>query len=148
MNKAWGSQQAKHSPPHPSEKQSKLAIIATPRCRQRKKRLDGSGVALLAKTHNATKAKTNCKQQAQKKVRQFRSQMLASSRHEVQAAKGKTNVSAQRSHLAVDNCPQLCQVLSALADSLPGATGPPSQRRSQRPGCSQQKTGCSFRISI
>ena len=67
MNKAWDSQQAKHSPPPPSEKQSKLAIIATPRCRQRKKRMDGSGVALLAKTHNATKAKTNHKKQAQKK---------------------------------------------------------------------------------
>ena len=66
MNKAWDSQQPKHSPPT-REKQSKLAIIATPRCRQRKKRMDGSGVALLAKTHNATKAKTNHKQQAQKK---------------------------------------------------------------------------------
>ena len=70
MNKALDSQQPKHSPPtreKQSEKQSKLAIIATPRCRQRKKRMDGSGVALLAKTHNATKAKTNHKKQAQKK---------------------------------------------------------------------------------
>ena len=66
MNKTWDSQQPKHSAPT-REKQSKLAIIATPRCRQRKKRMDGSGAALIARTHNVMKAKTNRKQQAQKK---------------------------------------------------------------------------------
>ena len=63
MRKAWDSQQPNRSPP--IEKQSRLAIIATPRYRRRKKRgNEGSGAALMTCTCNVMKAETKHKQQA------------------------------------------------------------------------------------
>ena len=65
FNEKGLGQSATKSQPPPIEKQSRLAIIATPRYRRRKKRgNEGSGAALMTCTCNVMEAETKHKQQA------------------------------------------------------------------------------------